>query len=523
MVICNKNYHKFMKAVNLYILTREIDNNVLPLYEKCISSLETEPIIHDGELSVIRDLVDEMLKIGVSTACLDDWFYSFSIPQISKEFDLLKISDNKNVINIEIKGQEVDEKRITKQLIQNRYYLKNVAETVFSFTYMRTNDGNAKLYKLNGEILEIVSLEELKKDIEKIGKGIGCNVEGLFRPRDYLVSPINTPDRFLNEGYFLNESQESIKKEIINGILQGTKIIWGIKGGAGTGKTLLLYDIARELARTKKVCIIHSGMLSEGHNYLRDKIKNLEIKSAKEALKMYLDKYEVICVDESQRLREDKLKCIKEILDDGKIKGCIFSYDFKQCLSDTEIKCNIPERLTEFSGFEEKELTERIRTNKEMFSFIRTMVNLKDGPKKKMNYDCIDIVYANNDEETDKILEIYKNVGYKFITLTPSLYNHNNTIARYVRETNSHNVIGQEFDKVVVILDKNFKYIEDGHLQGKKHPNPDYLFPSLFYQNVTRAREKLCVIVSENIDVFEKLLHIKGNNYLDKRRDNIIC
>ena len=213
MIICNKNYHKFMKAVNLYILTREIDNNILPLYEKCISSLETEPIIHDGELSVIRDLVDEMLKIGVSTACLDNWFYSFSIPQISKEFDLLKISDNKNVINIEIKGQEVDEKRITKQLIQNRYYLKNVAETVFSFTYMRTNDGNAKLYKLNGEILEIVSLEELKKDIEKIGKGIGCNVEGLFRPRDYLVSPINTPDRFLNEGYFLNESQESIKKK----------------------------------------------------------------------------------------------------------------------------------------------------------------------------------------------------------------------------------------------------------------------------------------------------------------------
>lgn len=57
----------------------------------------------------------------------------------------------------------------------------------------------------------------------------------------------------------------------------------------------------------------------------------------------------------------------------------------------------------------------------------------------------------------------------------------------------------------------------------KKVNNPDYLFPSLFYQNITRAREKLCVIVSENIDVFEKLLHIKGNNYLEKRRDNIIC
>ncbi len=30
----------------------------------------------------------------------------------------------------------------------------------------------------------------------------------------------------------------------------------------------------------------------------------------------------------------------------------------------------------------------------------------------------------------------------------------------------------------------------------KKVNNPDYLFPSLFYQNVTRAREKLFIIVN---------------------------
>ncbi len=35
--------------------------------------------------------------------------------------------------------------------------------------------------------------------------------------------------------------------KIINGIRSGEQKIWGICGTAGTGKTLLLYDIARTL------------------------------------------------------------------------------------------------------------------------------------------------------------------------------------------------------------------------------------------------------------------------------------
>ena len=43
-------------------------------------------------------------------------------------------------------------------------------------------------------------------------------------------------------------------------IADGKRTIWGITGGAGTGKTLLLYDIAKQLSNDKKVCIIHSAM-----------------------------------------------------------------------------------------------------------------------------------------------------------------------------------------------------------------------------------------------------------------------
>lgn len=44
-----------------------------------------------------------------------------------------------------------------------------------------------------------------------------------------------------------------------------------ISANAGTGKTLLLYDIAKEiLNRGKHVKIIHCGLLNEGHKLLRD-------------------------------------------------------------------------------------------------------------------------------------------------------------------------------------------------------------------------------------------------------------
>jgi hypothetical protein len=76
---------------------------------------------------------------------------------------------------------------------------------------------------------------------------------------------------------------------------------------------------------------------------------------------------------------------------------------------------------------------------------------------------------------------------------------------------NSHQVIGQEFDNVVLVLDNNFRYSQKGDLEAREHPNPDYLFPRLFFQNISRAREKLCIIVLENEDLFKTLLRIKEN------------
>ena len=502
-----------MRAINLYALTRNVEPEILPIFEKNISCREEKLRIRESEIEEIKTIVANLMFFHASKECFDNWFYSFTIPQISKEFDLLKIGENGITVNIELKEQEIKEERIIKQLKQNRYYLSNVATTIYSYTYMQIDDRHYKVFKLVKDSLVEVTFEDIIRRLHEVENPYKEDIEKHFRPKDYLISPINTPEKFLDGEYFLTDQQESIKKCILEG-LSGNDKLWGICGSAGTGKTLLLYDIARFLSNDIRVCIVHSGILAEGHKIIDERLDYLSIIDAKSASKEELEQYNFICVDETQRLYESSLNRILEHYKEGIIEGCIFSYDYAQCLSKTEERRNNPQKLRNIDGFKEMKLSDRIRTNKVIFSFIRTMLRLTDVPRKSMNYDCIDILYANNINESDKLLGIYKNKGYTFITFTPSQYVFNG-IDHYSAYINSHQVIGQEFDNVVIILDNNFRYNNDGELEGKEHPNPDYLFPRLFYQNISRARERLCIIVLNNPKMFRQLLQIKENDMVE--------
>lgn len=61
---------------------------------------------------------------------------------------------------------------------------------------------------------------------------------------------------------------------------------------------------------------------------------------------------------------------------------------------------------------------------------------------------------------------------------------------------------------MVMLLDSSFYYDEEGKLQGIPHPNPNYLYPNLFYQGVTRVREQLALIVVNAPELFEKITSI---------------
>lgn len=218
--------------------------------------------------------------------------------------------------------------------------------------------------------------------------------------------------------------------------------------------------------------------------------------------------YDCILVDESQRLYEiDFNSVITAFKNFNRI--CIFAYDFYQVLSWKEEKLNIPDKLRSLDCFCEKHITEKIRTNKEIVSFIKHAIYLKNKPDDNIKYDCIDILYAIDYECATSIIEHYVyNKGYEFIAYTPSRVS--SVLDYFKGYKNTHEVIGQEFDNVIFNMDDNFQYAEDGHLQGKMHPNPNYIFYKLWFQGVSRAREKLCILVIGNEELFKKLLSVKN-------------
>ena len=59
-----------------------------------------------------------------------------------------------------------------------------------------------------------------------------------------------------------------------------------------------------------------------------------------------------------------------------------------------------------------------------------------------------------------------------------------------------------------MVMDNSFYYDDKGNLQGLKHPNPDYLYPNLFYHGVTRVREHLALIIVDAPELFSTILTI---------------
>ena len=540
-----------MRAINLFVLTRIIGEGETGLedklvsYERLLSDRGKKPEDHNkkkiiDEIKIIKRIVDIFFEKRADDFVYENWFYSFTIPNISKEFDLLKIGSDNKIINIEIKSNRVENYKIEKQLRQNIEYLSHIhkdeKKEIFSFTCMLDKD-ELKIFRYN-EKLEESSIDELLECARKIEKARDNNIEDLFRPTDYLISPFNNPEKFIEGRYFLTNEQEKIKKEIIYNI-KNDRILYGIKGEAGTGKTLLLYDIAKTLSSAKNfsVGIIHCGNLNKGQIYLNDQFKNynksisiIDIKqitkgNKKEKLE-WLKEHQILCIDETQRIHSYQLKYILDIFNkEMDIKGIIFSYDPKQKMSRFEYENRFQEILND-NNVKEKELSGNIRTNKEIHYFIENMLDHNEKHNKEGGYKDIDIVYAPKICEIHRIAEFYIKKGYTYIGYTPAkessleeapadMWHKNGILKDYLGSYSfSHSVIGQEFDKVITLIDDNFEYDSNRKLQAKEHPYKNFLFRDMLYQNLTRVREKLCIIVFNNKDVFERLIEIKENNLL---------
>lgn len=494
-----------MSAVNLFVLTRNKDIGSCSEYENTLSNREKREKIKEHEYESLCSLVKKLTAYKLTLTDLEGFHFSFKIDRISKEFDLLKIKNGERVLNIELKSKMVEGSRIEKQLIQNQYYLRYISDRIDLFTYVADED---RFFTLNDGRLAECTISDLA-DVLIGFTGYDTEIEPLFDPQNYLVSPLNTPERFLDGQYFLTGAQEAIKKEIITDVQkEDPRRFWGITGGAGTGKTLILYDLARELAKIGKVCMIHCGITCGGHKILDQKIDGLDIIVAKMINGHDFEGYKFIMVDEAQRIYRENLGTVCSQIKENDMIG-IFSYDEDQILSIFEEKNKIVDVIRGLDGFQEKGLTNRIRTNKEIAAFTKKLFDLSYNADIPYKYEKIDIIYADSREEARQITSYYRRKKcYTFIEYT-KWERSQSPINEYFGDINTHQVIGQEYDNVVMVLDDHFYYTDEGHLETKEHPSGNYLFSKLLYQGLSRAKIRLCLVVVDDPDLFKKVLGIK--------------
>lgn len=492
-----------MNAINLYFLSRIEDREEFALYEKRLSMRPQLLSVREHERASLASFVSYASASGASLQDFDSFYHNYSIPQIGKEFDLLKITPN-YILNIELKSQEIEFEKIQTQLKRNKHYLRHTGRQIYSFTYTASTN---EVYQLNdSETLEFSDITALLNIMRQLSGAYITDINQLFRASEFLVSPLNTPEKFIRNEYFLTKQQEEFKQAILAFMRQNTWQYYKITGLAGTGKTLLLYDIAKECSKHNKCCIIHCGSLSDGHVFLNDHLQNVKIISAKCAQRYFdFSEYEYIFVDEAHRLHNAAYDAIIAAVS-GSDKFCFWSLDANQTLSQAEQQRDISSQIDQLTSLKSFRLTQKIRTNQEMANFIQLLLDLRDT-RHFQEYPNVSLVYAGTVVEAKEILNYYRRQNYTFINYTPSIY-YASTLDQYPDSLSTHSVIGQEFDNVIMILDSHFAYDDEKKLRAVTHPNPDYLYRKMLIQGVTRVREKLCLLIVENMTLFQEILSI---------------
>ena len=105
-----------MKAISIYALTRNQNMECVQKLERQLSGRDFFLRIKEWELESMKALTAEL------ETCMEDvyalrFFYSFQIPRLGKEFDLLQIKEDQ-IVNIELKSGVVSDEAIRRQLLQ---------------------------------------------------------------------------------------------------------------------------------------------------------------------------------------------------------------------------------------------------------------------------------------------------------------------------------------------------------------------------------------------------------------------
>ncbi len=493
-----------MRPLNIYALTRVKDEQTLGRLEKQLSRRGRMLKIKQWEIEGLRAFSDHLCRVWEDASELD-FYFSFTMPKLGKEFDLLRINED-SVINIELKSGNVTDAAIQAQLLQNRYYLATLGKAMHFYTYVDREDRLMRLSNA-GRLLEAdwQELAGLLKDQTDPYTGA---VEELFKEDSYLISPLSDPARFLRKDYFLTSQQRDIRKQILKNIAAasgakaggkaseenraGTVPLQGFTGLPGTGKTLLLYDLAMELSQYEPVCVLHFGAHATELEELDRRLKRVDFYYCEAEQGLNLRKpYTAILIDEGHRIGQRALDEAPKLSEEWRAP-LIVTYDREDELAAQERALGGAGLLEAVPGFIRYRLTNRIRLNNELSSFIRRLLCCSESGRR--DYPSVQAYYANDTAEEEKLLNRLKKAGFTYVRSTG---------CERSEGIEAREAACKEYEKVLMLLDESFYYDEKSFLRSSQEGRVRNVFHGL-----SRARKEMALVIRDNPSLFSAILRI---------------
>jgi hypothetical protein len=334
---------------------------------------------------------------------------------LRQQFDILRYGNN-NILNIELKRELPKNgiKSIERQLRKHKLYLSMTnCKKLQVFTYVVNSN---KVYTVNSD--DVFCEYDMAKINEIFSSTNFCEHESLkIDLTSLIISPYVNPEAFYNHKYFLTDRQYQVKKDIIKNPKE--KII--IEGGPGTGKTLVLLDLAKKYQKLDKTVLVIFGAPMSNYEEISKKI-GINIRPISKFTKTDISRInaDIVIVDETQRVYQEKLDAILNL--DKVIR--VFSLDGSQALHENEKKKDFHAKQGNFDKDETflvKKLEGHIRYDPKLSSFIQRLLTNKRNKAQPYNYEKVSLQYFDNKENARKyIRDMVNNKGY--VSIEPTEY-----------------------------------------------------------------------------------------------------
>lgn len=472
------------RPLDLYAIFRLKDVRLVSELNRLMSGKNST--VRKHEIESLRGLADALSLAGATAEELDGYYFSYSIPRIGKEFDVLRISDD-FVLNIELKYVNVGPEEIAEQQRRNEYYLKSLGKEMFICTYVCDEN---KFYTVDDtQKLIDCPVEKVITAVKRTNSYCSGDPDRLFDPEDYIFSPLSDPHRLIEGRYFLTQHQESIEKRLLNLVLEVKGGFASVSGGSGTGKTLLLYDMALKAAKKISVCVVTADVSTASR--LRDTFSSITIICADEytSLKDGEIHFDTLFVDDAHLIPYERLDLIiKDSRKNGRF--CVFFTEAPALLNAVSGTRSFLKKLSRLVGAESHRLTDRIRTDSTIAAYINRLLNCEivGEDERGIPYGENFVLYAANKSETKIIIDRYHQKGY----------------GHYIPANTQTEA--PPMGKRLIVLGRSFCYDADGFLTAQRSPRSDKIMENLVFNGFKGIDGALGVLVVGNPTLFKKIL-----------------